>query len=68
MSGKGLDVGSAALTGAGLGATLGSAFFGIGAVPGAAIGGALGAGYGVAKNFLGNDEPAMASGGIVSVL
>jgi hypothetical protein len=55
-TGKGLDVGSAALTGAGLGATIGAGFFGIGAVPGALIGGALGAGYGLFKNFGKSDE------------
>ena len=57
--GKVTDVGSSALTGAGLGATIGAGFFGIGAAPGALIGGALGTGYGLISNF-------MADGGIVN--
>jgi hypothetical protein len=54
--GKVTDIGSAALTGAGLGGTIGSSFFGIGAVPGAVIGGALGAGYGAYQNYFANPD------------
>jgi len=65
--GQAANVGSAALTGAGLGATIGAGFFGIGAVPGAAIGGILGAGYGLLSNtFGGEEEKEMAIGGIVN--
>ena len=56
--GQAAGVGSAALTGAGLGATLGSAFFGIGAVPGAVIGGALGGGYQLLKNYFSDSDEA----------
>lgn len=63
--GKGLDVGSSALAGAGIGGTIGSAFFGIGAVPGAAIGAGLGGIYGGIKNYFGDDKK-MALGGIVT--
>ena len=54
--GKGLDVGSSALTGAGIGATIGSVIPGLGTVIGGAIGGALGAGYGLFQNFAKSDE------------
>jgi hypothetical protein len=54
--GKGLDVGSSALTGAGLGATIGSVIPGVGTVIGGAIGAALGAGYGLYQNFAKSDE------------
>ena len=63
--GKGLDIGSSALAGAGIGGTIGSFFGGIGAVPGAAIGGVLGAGYGAYQNYFGDDKK-MALGGIVT--
>lgn len=63
--GKGLDIGSSALAGAGIGGTIGSAFFGIGAVPGAAIGAGLGGIYGGIKNYFGDDKK-MALGGIVT--
>ena len=56
--GKATDIGSLALTGAGIGGTIGAFFGGIGAVPGAAIGGALGAGYGAYKNFFADAEEA----------
>jgi hypothetical protein len=56
--GKVADVGSSALTGAGLGATIGSVIPGLGTVVGGAVGGALGAGYGLFSNY-------MADGGIV---
>lgn len=56
--GKVADVGSSALTGAGLGATIGSVIPGLGTVVGGAVGGALGAGYGLISNY-------MAEGGIV---
>jgi len=57
--GKVADVGSSALTGAGLGATIGSIIPGPGTAVGGAIGGALGAGYGLISNY-------MADGGIVN--
>jgi len=57
--GKVADVGSSALTGAGLGATIGSVIPGLGTVVGGAVGGALGAGYGLFSNY-------MAKGGIVN--
>jgi len=56
--GKATDIGSSALTGAGIGGSIGALFGGIGAVPGAAIGGALGAGYGAYKNFFADAEEA----------
>lgn len=56
------DIGSSALTGAGMGAFLGPM--------GAAIGGVLGAGYGIYKNMnadeTGKDKPKMADGGIAT--
>jgi hypothetical protein len=56
------DIGSSALTGAGMGAFLGPM--------GAAIGGVLGAGYGLYKNMnadeTNKDKPKMADGGIVT--
>ena len=56
------DIGSSALTGAGMGALLGPI--------GAAVGGVLGAGYGLYKNMnteeSGKDKPKMADGGIVT--
>jgi hypothetical protein len=56
------DIGSSALTGAGMGALLGPI--------GAAVGGVLGAGYGLYKNMNteepGKDKPKMADGGIVT--
>jgi hypothetical protein len=56
------DIGSSALTGAGMGAFLGPM--------GAAIGGVLGAGYGLYKNMnadeTGKDKPKMADGGIAT--
>lgn len=45
------STGSSALAGAGMGAMIGSAFGGIGAIPGAAIGGALGGAYGLYQNW-----------------
>ena len=56
--GKATDIGSSALTGAGIGGSIGALFGGVGAVPGAAIGGALGAGYGAYKNFFADAEEA----------
>ena len=56
--GKATDIGSSALTGAGIGGSIGALFGGIGAVPGAAIGGVLGAGYGAYKNFFADAEEA----------
>jgi hypothetical protein len=64
--GKGLDIGSSALTGAGLGATIGSIIPGLGTAVGGAVGGLLGAGYGAFSNYFGEDEPKMAIGGIVT--
>jgi ABC-type transporter Mla subunit MlaD len=64
--GKGLDVGSSALTGAGLGATVGSIIPGVGTAIGGAVGGLLGAGYGAYQNYFGGDEPELAVGGIVT--
>jgi hypothetical protein len=49
--GKATDIGSSALTGAGLGATIGSIIPGVGTAIGAGVGGLLGAGYGAYKNF-----------------
>jgi hypothetical protein len=56
--GQAAGVGSAALTGAGIGATVGSAFFGIGAVPGAVIGGAIGGAGALLSNYFGDSEEA----------
>ena len=56
--GQAAGVGSAALTGAGIGATVGSAFFGIGAVPGAVIGGAIGGIGNLLSNYFDNSEEA----------
>ena len=47
----GLDIGSAALSGAGMGAMLGSVVPGVGNVVGGAVGGVLGAGYGLYQNW-----------------
>ena len=58
------DIGSSALTGAGIGAMLGPI--------GAAVGGVLGAGYGLYQNMnsnngeSGKDKPKMATGGVVT--
>lgn len=46
-----LDIGSYAASGAGLGAMLGTPFFGVGAGVGAAVGGGLGTAYGLYKNW-----------------
>ena len=54
--GKATDIGSSALTGAGIGGSIGALFGGVGAVPGAAIGGVLGAGYGAYKNFFADTD------------
>ena len=55
--GKGLDVGSSALSGAGTGALIGSFIMpGIGTAVGAGIGGVLGAGYGLLSNFGSDDK------------
>lgn len=54
--GKGADVGSLALTGAGIGATVGSIIPGVGTAIGAGVGGAIGAGYGAYKNFFADAE------------
>jgi hypothetical protein len=51
MRGKTADVGSSALTGAGLGASIGSIIPGVGTVVGGALGGAIGAGYGLFSNW-----------------
>jgi hypothetical protein len=50
-TGAGLQVGSAALQGAGMGAMIGSVIPVAGTLVGAAVGGALGAGYGLYQNF-----------------
>jgi len=54
--GKGADIGSLALTGAGIGATVGSIIPGVGTAIGAGVGGAIGAGYGAYKNFFADAE------------
>ena len=54
--GKGADIGSLALTGAGIGGTIGSIFPGVGTAIGAGVGGAIGAGYGAYKNFFADAE------------
>jgi len=54
--GKGADIGSLALTGAGIGGTVGSIVPGVGTAIGAGVGGAIGAGYGAYKNFFADAE------------
>lgn len=56
--GKATDVGSAALTGAGLGATIGSIIPGVGTAIGAGVGGLLGAGYGAYQNYFADADSA----------
>lgn len=56
--GKATDVGSAALTGAGLGATIGSIVPGLGTGIGAGVGGLLGAGYGAYQNYFADADTA----------
>jgi hypothetical protein len=53
--GKGLDVGSSALTGAGIGSTIGSIIPGLGTAIGAGVGGLIGAGYGAYQNYFADD-------------
>jgi len=54
--GKATDIGSSALSGAGLGATIGSIIPGVGTAIGAGVGGLLGAGYGTYKNFFADTD------------
>lgn len=56
--GKATDIGSATLTGAGLGATIGSIIPGVGTAIGAGVGGLLGAGYGAYQNYFADADSA----------
>lgn len=64
--GKISDIGSSALSGAGLGATIGSIIPGVGTAIGGAIGGTLGAGYGLYQNYFSEPQEKLATGGIVT--
>lgn len=56
--GKATDIGSSALTGAGLGATIGSIIPGVGTAIGAGVGGLIGAGYGAYQNYFADSDSA----------